>query len=108
MRTGVGTSARVITAAALIMITVFASFVLNGDPIIKQFGVGLSIAIILDTTIVRLVIVPATMALLGKWNWYLPRWLQWLPTRCARRRPALTTSSRTSRASSRPPGLQTV
>ena len=79
MRTGVGTSARVITAAAVIMVTVFASFILNGDPVIKQFGVGLSLAILLDTTIVRLVIVPATMVLLGEWNWYLPRWLQWLP-----------------------------
>ena len=79
VRTGVGTSARVITAAAVIMVTVFASFLLNPDPVIKEFGVGLSIAIILDTTIVRLVIVPATMVLLGEWNWWLPRWLQWLP-----------------------------
>ena len=79
VRSGVGTSARVITAAAAIMIVVFASFVLNGDPIIKEFGVGLSIAILLDATIVRMVIVPATMVLLGEWNWYLPRWLQWLP-----------------------------
>jgi uncharacterized membrane protein YdfJ with MMPL/SSD domain len=79
VRTGVGTSARVITAAALIMITVFASFILSGDPVIKEFGVGLSIAILLDATIVRMVIVPATMVLLGEWNWYLPKWLQWLP-----------------------------
>jgi uncharacterized membrane protein YdfJ with MMPL/SSD domain len=79
VRCGVGTSARVITAAAAIMVTVFASFILNGDPVIKQFGVGLSIAILLDATIVRMVIVPAAMALLGEWNWYLPRWLQWLP-----------------------------
>jgi RND superfamily putative drug exporter len=69
----------VITAAAVIMVTVFASFLLNPDPVIKEFGVGLSIAIILDTTIVRLVIVPATMVLLGEWNWYLPSWLEWLP-----------------------------
>ena len=79
VRTGVGSSARVITAAALIMVTVFASFVLTADPIIKEFGIGLSIAILLDATIVRLVIVPATMVLLGEWNWWLPRWLQWLP-----------------------------
>ena len=79
VRTGVGTSARVISAAAVIMVAVFLSFLLNPDPIIKEFGVGLSIAIILDTTIVRLVIVPSTMVLLGKWNWWLPRWLQWLP-----------------------------
>ncbi len=79
VRSGVGTSARVITAAALIMIIVFASFIINGDPVIKEFGVGLSIAILLDATIVRMVIVPATMVLLGEWNWYLPRWLAWLP-----------------------------
>ena len=79
VRTGVGSSARVITAAAIIMVTVFASFTLTSDPIIKEFGVGLSIAILLDATIVRLVIVPSTMVLLGEWNWWLPRWLQWLP-----------------------------
>ncbi len=79
VRTGVGGSARVITAAAIIMVTVFASFTLTSDPIIKEFGVGLSIAILLDATIVRLVIVPSTMVLLGEWNWWLPRWLQWLP-----------------------------
>ncbi len=61
------------------MVTVFGSFILTGDPVIKQFGVGLSLAIVLDTTIVRLVIVPATMVLLGEWNWYLPGWLHWLP-----------------------------
>lgn len=79
VRTGVGTSARVITAAAIIMVTVFISFVLNPDPILKEFAIGLSVAILLDATIVRLVIVPATMVLLGEWNWWLPRWLQWLP-----------------------------
>ena len=79
VRTGVGSSARVITAAAIIMVTVFASFTLTSDPIIKEFGVGLSIAILLDATIVRLVIVPSTMVLLGEWNWWLPRWLRWLP-----------------------------
>jgi uncharacterized membrane protein YdfJ with MMPL/SSD domain len=79
VRKGVGSSARVITAAAIIMVTVFASFTLTSDPIIKEFGVGLSIAILLDATIVRLVIVPSTMVLLGEWNWWLPTWLQWLP-----------------------------
>ena len=79
IRTGVSSTAKVITAAALIMVSVFASFVLQGDPVIKQFGVGLSIAIVLDATIVRIVIVPAGMAVLGKLNWYLPSWLQWLP-----------------------------
>jgi len=79
VRSGVGASARVITAAAIIMVTVFLSFVANPDPILKEFAIGLSVAILLDATIVRLVIVPATMVLLGEWNWWLPRWLQWLP-----------------------------
>jgi putative drug exporter of the RND superfamily len=72
---GLVTSARVITAAALIMVFVFGGFVLNGDPTVKQFGVGLAVAVILDATIVRCLLVPALMVMMGKWNWYLPRWL---------------------------------
>ncbi len=72
---GLVTSARVITAAALIMVFVFGSFVLNGDPTIKQFGIGLAVAVILDATIVRCLFVPALMLLMGRINWYLPRWL---------------------------------
>ncbi|HEY4279065.1 MAG TPA: MMPL family transporter [Conexibacter sp.] len=73
--TGLAESARVITAAALIMVAVFASFILNGDPTIKQFGVGLSIAVIVDATIVRCLLVPAVMALMGRAAWWLPAWL---------------------------------
>ena len=72
---GLATSARVITAAALIMVSVFGSFILNEDPIIKQFGIGLSVAVALDATVIRILLVPATMALLGDANWWLPRWL---------------------------------
>ncbi len=72
---GLAQSARVITAAALIMVAVFASFILNGDPTIKQFGVGLSVAVIIDATLVRCLLVPATMALMGRAAWWLPRWL---------------------------------
>jgi len=72
---GLVTSARVITAAALIMVFVFGSFVLNGDPTIKQFGVGLAVAVILDATIVRCLLVPALMVLMGNRNWFMPRWL---------------------------------
>jgi RND superfamily putative drug exporter len=72
---GLVTSARVITAAALIMVFVFGSFVLNGDPTIKQFGIGLAVAVILDATVVRCLLVPALMILMGKFNWYMPRWL---------------------------------
>jgi putative drug exporter of the RND superfamily len=72
---GLVTSARVITAAALIMVFVFGSFVLNGDPTIKQFGIGLAVAVILDATIVRCLLVPALMVVIGDRNWYMPRWL---------------------------------
>jgi putative drug exporter of the RND superfamily len=71
--TGISSSGRVITAAALIMISVFGSFILGDDPVIKMFGLGLSTAVFLDATVVRMVFVPATMALLGARNWWLPR-----------------------------------
>jgi RND superfamily putative drug exporter len=73
---GLVTSGRVITAAALIMVFVFGSFVLNGDPTVKQFGIGLAVAVILDATVVRCLLVPAVMVLVGKANWYMPRWLE--------------------------------
>ena len=57
------------------MVFVFGSFVLNGDPTVKQFGVGLAIAVILDATVVRCLLVPALMVLMGKLNWFMPRWL---------------------------------
>jgi RND superfamily putative drug exporter len=72
---GLVTSARVITAAAAIMVFVFGSFVLNGDPTIKQFGVGLAVAVILDATVVRCLLVPALMLLMGRVNWWMPGWL---------------------------------
>jgi putative drug exporter of the RND superfamily len=72
---GLASTARVITAAALIMVTVFGSFVLGDVTTIKLFGVGLAAAILLDATVVRMVSVPATMELLGDRNWWFPRWL---------------------------------
>jgi RND superfamily putative drug exporter len=72
---GLTSSARVITAAAMIMISVFAAFVLGDDPIIKMFGVGLAVAVFLDATVVRMIIVPAAMSLLDKAAWWLPGWL---------------------------------
>jgi RND superfamily putative drug exporter len=72
---GLSATARVITSAALIMISVFAAFVLGDDPVIKMFGLGLATAVFIDATIVRLVLVPATMNLLGDRNWWLPGWL---------------------------------
>ncbi len=73
---GLVTSARVITAAAMIMVFVFGGFVLNGDPTVKQFGIGLAVAVILDATIVRCLLVPALMVKMGKLNWYMPGWLE--------------------------------
>ncbi len=72
---GLVTSARVITAAALIMVFVFGSFLLNGDPTIKEFGIGLAVAVVLDATVVRCLLVPALMILMGKINWWFPGWL---------------------------------
>ena len=72
---GMAGTGRVITSAALIMTVVFLSFVANPSPFVKMVGLGLSTAILLDATIVRMVLVPATMALLGRANWWLPRWL---------------------------------
>jgi putative drug exporter of the RND superfamily len=72
---GIAGTARVITAAALIMIAVFGGFVFDDDPRVKMFGLGLATAILIDATIVRLVLVPAIMQMLGDANWWLPRWL---------------------------------
>jgi RND superfamily putative drug exporter len=72
---GISTTARVITSAALIMIAVFLSFVTQPDPVAKMFGIGLAVAVLIDATIVRIVLVPATMVLLGDANWWLPGWL---------------------------------
>jgi len=72
---GLATTGRVITSAALIMVSVFCAFVLNGDPNIKQFGVGMAAAVAVDATIVRCLLVPAIMTLLGNAGWWMPRWL---------------------------------
>jgi putative drug exporter of the RND superfamily len=72
---GIASTARVITSAALIMISVFLGFALGDDPAIKMFGLGLATAIFLDATIVRMVLVPATMKLMGDANWWIPGWL---------------------------------
>jgi RND superfamily putative drug exporter len=72
---GLANTGRVITSAAAIMVCVFTSFVLNGDPVVKEFGVGLAIAIAIDSTLVRCLLVPAVMVLLGERAWWLPRWL---------------------------------
>ena len=76
---GIRATASVVTSAAVVMVGVFAIFATLGMIDFKMMGVGLAVAVLLDATIVRAVLLPATMKLLGDWNWYLPRWLEWLP-----------------------------
>jgi RND superfamily putative drug exporter len=76
---GLRQTASIITGAALIMVAVFAGMASGELVIFQQVGFGLAVAIILDATIIRMVLVPASMELLGDWNWYFPRWLEWLP-----------------------------
>jgi uncharacterized membrane protein YdfJ with MMPL/SSD domain len=72
---GLSSSARTISSAALIMTSVFAVFILTGVPSIKELGLGCAVAIALDATLVRLILVPAAMKLMGDWNWWMPAWL---------------------------------
>ena len=76
---GIKSTAGVVTSAAIVMVLVFGVFALMPLIDMKEMGIGLAAAILIDATIVRAVLLPATMKLLGKWNWYLPRWLEWLP-----------------------------
>jgi uncharacterized membrane protein YdfJ with MMPL/SSD domain len=76
---GIKRTAGTVTSAAIVMVAVFAIFVTLHELDIKQMGFGLASAILIDATVVRAVLLPAVMKLLGEWNWYLPRWLEWLP-----------------------------
>jgi uncharacterized membrane protein YdfJ with MMPL/SSD domain len=76
---GIKSTAGVVTSAAAVMVAVFAVFATLQAMILKQFGVGLAAAILIDATIIRAILLPASMKLLGDWNWYLPKWLEWLP-----------------------------
>ena len=76
---GIRLTAGQITSAAAIMVGVFGTFALGRSVDSQQFGLGLGVAVLIDATIIRSVLLPATMKLLGDWNWYLPRWLEWLP-----------------------------
>ena len=76
---GIRSTAGVVTSAAIVMVGVFAIFATLSIMMFKQFGVGLAVAILIDATVVRGVLLPATMKLLGERNWYLPAWLEWLP-----------------------------
>ncbi len=76
---GLRTTAGIITGAAIIMVVVFTAFASGRLGPLQQMGFGLAVAVFMDATIVRILLVPATMRLLGDWNWYLPKWLEWLP-----------------------------
>ena len=79
VRHGITATAGVVTSAALVMVGVFSLFGSLSSLELKQAGVGLATAVLVDATIVRAVLLPSTVKLLGEWNWYLPRWLSWLP-----------------------------
>jgi uncharacterized membrane protein YdfJ with MMPL/SSD domain len=79
IRHGIKTTAGVVTSAALVMVLVFSVFATLPLIDMKEMGIGLAAAVLIDATIIRGVLLPATMKLLGEWNWYLPRWLNWLP-----------------------------
>jgi putative drug exporter of the RND superfamily len=76
---GVASTARIITGAALIIVAVFAGFAAGELVMFQQMGFGVAVALLIDATIIRSVVLPAAMDLLGRWNWYLPRWLEWVP-----------------------------
>jgi RND superfamily putative drug exporter len=76
---GVSSTARIITGAALIIIVVFLGFAMGDMVMFQQMGFGVAVALLLDATLIRSVVLPSLMGMLGRWNWYLPRWLGWLP-----------------------------
>ena len=76
---GVASTARLITGAALIIVAVFSGFAMGDLVMFQQMGFGVAVALLIDATIIRSVLMPAAMRLLGRWNWYLPGWLEWLP-----------------------------
>jgi len=77
---GLRSTGRLITGAAAIMVAVFVGFALGDLVMMQEMGFGLAVAVLMDATIVRSILVPASMRLLGKWNWYLPKWLEFVPT----------------------------
>jgi uncharacterized membrane protein YdfJ with MMPL/SSD domain len=80
VREGISRTAGTVTSAAVVMVGVFSVFATLTFIDFKEMGVGLAVAILIDATLIRGVLLPATMKLLGDWNWYLPQWLDWVPT----------------------------
>jgi RND superfamily putative drug exporter len=105
---GLANTGRVITSAAAIMVCVFTSFVLNGDPVVKEFGVGLAVAIAIDSTLVRCLLVPAVMVLLGKRAWWLPGWLERIVPRISIEGEDYFAKRDAALAAAAPPSPQTV
>ncbi len=100
MRQGLASTGKTITAAALIMILVFGSFILGGERVIKEFGLGLAAGILMDALLIRMAIVPSLMFLIGKPNWWFPAWLD-------RILPRLSVDPDLPPSSERPPGPTT-
>jgi uncharacterized membrane protein YdfJ with MMPL/SSD domain len=80
VRLGITRTAGTVTSAAIIMVAVFGLFASLSMIMMQQMGFGLAVAVLIDATVIRAVLVPATMKLLGEWNWYFPRGLEWLPS----------------------------
>ena len=76
---GISTTAGTVTSAAIVMVGVFSVFVTLAFIDFKELGLGLAVAVLIDATIIRGILLPASMKVLGDWNWYLPSWLEWLP-----------------------------
>ena len=104
-RWGVASTARIITGAALIIVAVFSGFARGDLVMFQQMGFGVAVALLIDATIIRSVLLPSAMALLGERNWYLPTWLEWLPAlrgRGPRRGPSEPDRNRKGAARGRP------
>jgi RND superfamily putative drug exporter len=99
---GIGATARVITTAAAIMVVVFASFVLNTDPTIKMLSIGMAFAVLIDASLVRMVLVPAVMTLLGSHAWWMPRWMEPVVPRLHLEEGATAAAADRAEAASRP------
>ncbi len=104
---GIQATASVVTSAAVVMVAVFAIFATLGLIDLKMMGVGLAVAVLIDATIVRAILLPATMTLLGDWNWYLPRWLEWLPRTGPQRSEGTASSGSSGATAARPPRAST-
>jgi RND superfamily putative drug exporter len=76
---GVASTARIITGAALIIVAVFSGFARGDLVMFQQMGFGVAVSLIIDATVIRSIVLPSVMALLGDRSWYLPRWLEWIP-----------------------------